>query len=76
MHLAATDGYKEIVEILLRAGADKNQPTKFGNTPLHLAAPDGHKEVVEIFFMLALIKIAKTIGLDSFAWAAMMVIKK
>ena len=38
LHLAASNGYKEIVEALIRAGADKDHQDKFGNTPLHMAA--------------------------------------
>ena len=48
LHCAAAKGHKEIVEILLRAGADKDKQDMSGSTPLHGSAFYGHKEVVEI----------------------------
>ena len=46
--MAARKNHKEIVETLLRAGADKDRQDRDGYTPLHDAAITGHKEVVEI----------------------------
>ncbi|WP_341817579.1 ankyrin repeat domain-containing protein [Wolbachia endosymbiont (group A) of Pherbina coryleti] len=45
--LAAGNGYKEIVDILLsKKGADVNKPTDMGGVSLHFAAENGHKDVV------------------------------
>lgn len=38
LHIAASKGYTEVVEILLDQGADPNQNDILRNTPLHLAA--------------------------------------
>ena len=41
-------GYSEVVEVLLRHGADPNQTDRLGNTPLHLAACTNHVPVVTL----------------------------
>uniref|UniRef100_A0A8C6TLE6 Oxysterol-binding protein n=1 Tax=Neogobius melanostomus TaxID=47308 RepID=A0A8C6TLE6_9GOBI len=46
LHLACYFGHKDVVEELLRAGADVNLPNNIGDTPLHKAAFTGRKEVV------------------------------
>ena len=48
LHLAAVNGHKEIVELLIAKGADVNAKDKFGDTPLHDAAAGGRKETAEI----------------------------
>jgi ankyrin repeat protein len=55
LHLAATfrtpsigNQRKEIVELLIAAGADVNAKDEGGQTPLHKAASGGHKEIVEL----------------------------
>ena len=48
LHLAADQGYKEIVELLIAKGADVNAKNKFGSTPMHKAARRGQKEVNEL----------------------------
>lgn len=45
---AATNGYQDIVKILISAGANVNSITKFGRTPLMLAAFNGHTETVNV----------------------------
>lgn len=46
LHLACYFGHKDVVEELLKAGADVNLPNNVGDTPLHKAAFTGRKEVV------------------------------
>ncbi|XP_051549774.1 oxysterol-binding protein-related protein 1 isoform X2 [Myxocyprinus asiaticus] len=46
LHLACYFGHKEVVEVLLKAGAEANLPNNVGDTPLHKAAFTGRKEVV------------------------------
>ena len=41
-------GYSDVVEVLLRNGADPNQTDRLGNTPLHLAACTNHVPVVTL----------------------------
>ncbi|XP_056131921.1 oxysterol-binding protein-related protein 1 isoform X2 [Lampris incognitus] len=46
LHLACYFGHKDVVEELLKAGAEVNLPNNMGDTPLHKAAFTGRKEVV------------------------------
>ncbi|KAM6963326.1 oxysterol-binding protein-related protein 1 [Aplochiton taeniatus] len=46
LHLACYFGHREVVEELLKAGADVNLLNNVGDTPLHKAAFTGRKEVV------------------------------
>jgi uncharacterized protein len=39
---------KELVEFLLKQGANVNQPDSSGHTPLHIAAFDGSEEIVSL----------------------------
>lgn len=48
IHLAALQGYADIVELLIKVGADLNAITARLNTPLILAAAGGHLAVVEL----------------------------
>jgi ankyrin repeat protein/serine/threonine protein kinase len=48
LHIAAQEGYAEIVKILLERGADPNTENKDGWTPLHIAAKEGHVDVVRV----------------------------
>ncbi|XP_063075420.1 oxysterol-binding protein-related protein 1-like [Engraulis encrasicolus] len=46
LHFASYFGHKEVVEELLKAGADMNVQNKMGDTPLHKAALSARKEIV------------------------------
>ena len=48
LHYAAIKGHKEVVELLIAAGADVNAKDIDEWTPLHRAADAGHKEVAEL----------------------------
>ena len=48
LHEAASDGHKEIAELLISNGADVNAKAKRGDSPLHYAAQSGHKEIAEL----------------------------
>lgn len=41
LHIAATNGHKEVVRFLLQSGADKELRTRIGRTPVHCAASHG-----------------------------------
>ena len=61
LHLAAMKGHKEIVELLLRAGADKDKQDRLACSFAFAAADFGHKEIVRFYCELVLIKINKII---------------
>lgn len=46
LHLASKEGYTNVVDELLKRGADFGASTKKGNTPLHTACLSGHFDVV------------------------------
>lgn len=48
LHVAAQNGHKDIVEILLNEGANQDARTKVERTALHLAAQYGHLPVVDL----------------------------
>jgi ankyrin repeat protein len=48
LHVAAQNGYKDMVELLLAYEADVNAKNRSGFEPLHLATQNGHKNVVEL----------------------------
>jgi predicted LPLAT superfamily acyltransferase len=45
--MASQDGHCDVVEALLRGGADVNKAKKDGTTPLFMASQKGHCDVVE-----------------------------
>uniref|UniRef100_A0AAQ6ALU9 Oxysterol-binding protein n=1 Tax=Amphiprion ocellaris TaxID=80972 RepID=A0AAQ6ALU9_AMPOC len=46
LHLACNFGHRDVVEELLKTGADVNLQNNMGDTPLHKAAATGRKEIV------------------------------
>jgi hypothetical protein len=48
LYIASQNGRKDVVELLLRAGADKDKDTSDGCTPLYIASFNGHKDIVEL----------------------------
>jgi ankyrin repeat protein len=48
LHAAASNGHKDVVELLLANKAEVNAKNTNGATPLHLAASAGHKDVAEL----------------------------
>jgi ankyrin repeat protein len=48
LHIASRADNREILEMLISAGADTNAQNNFGYTPLHIAAISGQKEAVAL----------------------------
>ncbi len=48
LHCAVKEGHLQIVEILIKAGADVSVKDNFGLTPLHKVVNTGHKKIAEI----------------------------
>jgi len=48
LFLAAYNGNKEIVEILISGGADVNVKNNDGKTPLTIAGEEGYTEIVNL----------------------------
>jgi ankyrin repeat protein len=48
LHFACANGHKEIVETLLKAGADAHYTNLLGKTPRDFARAAGNKEIVAI----------------------------
>jgi len=48
LHKAASNGHKDVVELLILKGADVNTITKYGITPLRMAAIAKQKDVMEL----------------------------
>ena len=48
LHLAAENGHRELVELLLEKNAKIEAKRRDTQTPLHLAAENGHRELVEL----------------------------
>ena len=47
LHLASQRGHDAVIDVLIKAGANPNQPTVTGATPLMLAAASGHVAAVK-----------------------------
>ena len=48
IHLAASGGHLDVVEVLIRAGSTLDDVDKFGRSPLMWAAACGYEEVVKL----------------------------
>ena len=48
LHHAVWNGHREVVRILVNAGADKETRDGHGDTPLHIAVSRGHSAIVEL----------------------------
>ncbi len=46
LHIAALEGHRAVVELLLARGAAVNATSKYGDTPLHFAITHGDREVI------------------------------
>ena len=48
LNSAVAAGKREVVELLLDAGADPNAPTRSGHSPLDVALANGDEEIVDL----------------------------
>ncbi|OQS03573.1 hypothetical protein THRCLA_04112 [Thraustotheca clavata] len=48
IYMAALNGHKTIVELLVLVHADLDQTNNEGNTPMHAAASSGHRNIVDM----------------------------
>lgn len=60
--LAIESGHKEIAQVLLKAGADKNAKSKDGRNILHMAAQSGKVELVNAVFQQKLLESQDNLG--------------
>ncbi len=60
MHLAALHGRTDIVQALIKAGADKDATNNSGETPMHYAAREGRTDIVQALIEAGADKEAKT----------------
>ena len=51
VHLAVEVGHCDVVECLIEAGCNVNEPSYNGTTPLHVACEYGHLTVVSCFIL-------------------------
>lgn len=51
LHMATANGHLDIVEYLIKNGADLNACNLEKNTPLHWACLNGHSEVVRVLIV-------------------------
>lgn len=67
---AAADGELDLVKTLLGEGADPNQLTGAGQTPLILAAVSGHEQIVRVLLAAgALVQVKDNLGLTALEWS-------
>jgi len=48
LHIAASQGQKDVAELLLAHGAEVNAKTYHGETPLYWAAENGYQDMAEL----------------------------
>merc|ERR1739848_804221 len=69
--MAAGMGYTEIVNSLIKRGANLEPVTVDGVTPLHLAARDGHTEVVKMIINCPRYRRANINAAENNGWNAL-----
>jgi ankyrin repeat protein len=68
---AARDGHRDVVELLLKAGADPNRKSDAGRTPLAWAAQNGDEEMVKLLLRWgADPNVLSDTGRTPLSWAA------
>ena len=71
LQMAASEGHKDVAELLLANKAEVNAKANNGATPLHAAADKGHKDVAELLLANKADVNAKTNGgATALHWAA------
>jgi len=72
LHVAASSGFAEVAECLLKASADVNARNKSLQTPLHKAAYEGHTEAVTVLLAVTDVHVnaANELGMTALHWAA------
>lgn len=48
LHVAASQGYLQVSQLLIECGADAKATNRYGMTPLHYAAREGHLQVCQL----------------------------
>jgi glyoxylase-like metal-dependent hydrolase (beta-lactamase superfamily II) len=61
LHLAAYLGHKDLVELLLAAGADRNARDRHGRRPIDGASTRGHDEIVGLLVEVEVVQLAPNI---------------
>lgn len=50
LHIAALEGHRAVVELLLSRGAEVNAVSKYGDTPLHFALTNGNTDIITALY--------------------------
>ena len=67
---AARNGPSNVIQYLIKAGADINIKTRFGHTALHLAAYYGHEQIVKMLLDAGSdINAKNNVGQTALYWA-------
>ena len=70
LHIAAKNGYTEIVYELVIVSAKTETKNLLGNTPLHLAAENGHAETVNVLIAVGAKVETRNLSGDTPLWLA------